>query len=146
MAMRSAVRGARTSIEPSAFGWGVTVAAVLRHSTLPWRDAVDAVPLAALPALGGRDRLSLVAQFAAHQALLQFAGVADGACEKTEWAVVQRRGADTRLVRLAARAATDTPPALTLVQQFAEAVGAPAIDALKQSWGRPEAIYCEIDR
>src|ERR1051326_7719124 len=79
MAMRSAVGGARTSIEPGAFGWGVAVAAVLRHSTLPWREVLDAVPLAALPPLGGRDRLSLVAQFAAHQALLQFAGVADGA-------------------------------------------------------------------
>ena len=146
MATRSAVRGARTYIEPSAFGWGVAVAAVLRHSTLPWREALDAVPLAALPPLGGRDRLSLVAQFAAHQALLQFAGVSDGACDAAEWAVVQRRGVDARLVRLAAAAATDAPPALTLVQQFAEAVGAPPLDALRQSWGRPEAVYWEIDQ
>jgi DNA-binding NtrC family response regulator/tetratricopeptide (TPR) repeat protein len=144
MAMRGAARGARTRIEPAAFGWGVAVAAVLRHSTLPWREALDAVPLPALPPLGGRDRLSLVAQFAAHQALLQFAGVADGACDAAEWAVVQRRGADARLVRLTASAATDAPPALTLVQQFAEAVGAPALDALRQSWGRPEAVYWEI--
>src|SRR3954451_12532426 len=146
MAMRSAVRGARTSIEPAGFGWGVAVAAVLRHSTLPWREALDAVPLAALPPLGGGDRLSLLAQFAAHQALLQFAGVADGACDRAEWAVVQRRGTDARLVRLAARAASDAPPALTLVQQFAEAIGAPALDALRQSWGRPEAVYWEIDQ
>jgi DNA-binding NtrC family response regulator len=146
MAMRSAVRGARTSIEPGAFGWGVAVAAVLRHSTLPWREVLDAVPLAALPPLGGRDRLSLVAQFAAHQALLQFGGVSDDAFDRAEWAVVQKRGADARLVRVAAREATDAPPALTIVQQFAEAIGAPALDALRQSWGRPEAVYWEIDR
>jgi DNA-binding NtrC family response regulator len=146
MATRGAVRGTRTRIEPTAFGWGVAVATVLRHSTLPWREALDAVPLASLPPLGGRDRLSLVAQFAAHQALLQFAGVSDGACDAAEWAVVQRRGADARLVRLTASAATDAPPALTLVQQFAEAVGAPPLDALRQSWGRPEAVYWEIDQ
>ncbi len=146
MATRSALRGARIYLEPAAFGWGVAVAAVLRHSTLPWREALDAVPLADLPPLGGRDRLSLVAQFAAHQALLQFAGVSDGACDAAEWAVVQRRGVDARLVRLTASAATDAPPALTLVQQFAEAVGAPPLDALRQSWGRPEAVYWEIDQ
>jgi DNA-binding NtrC family response regulator len=144
MAVRSATRATRTYIEPAAFGWGVAVAAVLRHSTLPWREALDAVPLAQLPPPGGRDRLSLVAQFAAHQALLQFAGVADGACDATEWAVVQRRGCDARLVRVGARASSDAPPALTLVQQFAERIGAPPLDALRQSWGRPEAVYCEI--
>src|SRR6266568_1082916 len=146
MAMRGAVRGARTLIEPGAFGWEVAVASVLRHSTLPWREALDAVPLSALPQLGGRDRLSLVAQFAAHQALLQFAGVSDDAFGAAEWAVVQRRGADARLVRLAAREAADAPPALTIVQQFAEAIGAPPLDALRQSWGRPEAVYWEIDQ
>src|SRR5205823_1932129 len=136
MATRSAVRGARTYLEPGVFGWGMGVAAVLRHSSLPWREALDAVPLAALPPVGGRDRLSLVAQFAAHQALLQFAGVSDGACDAAEWAVVQRRGVDARLVRLTAAAATDVPPALTLVQQFAEAVGAPPLDALRLAHDR----------
>src|ERR1043165_3978023 len=97
MAMRSAVRPTRTYIEPAAFGWGAAVAAVLRHSTLPWREPLDAGPFAPLPPLGGRHRLSLVAQFAAHQALLQFAGVGDGACDAAEWAVVQRRGSDPRL-------------------------------------------------
>ena len=144
MAMRSAVRPTKTYVEPAAFGWGAAVAAVLRHSTLPWREPLDAVPLVQLSPLGGRDRLSLVAQFAAHQALLQFAGVGDGACDAAEWAVVQRRGSDPRLVRLGARAGNDTPPALTLVQQFATAAGAPPLDALRQSWGRPEAVYCEI--
>ena len=144
MAMRGADRAAKTTIEPGGFGWGAAAAAVLRHSTLPWREPLNAVALAQLPPLGGRDQLSLVAQFAAHQALLQFAGVADGACDPAEWAVVQRRGSDARLVRLAARASSDAPPALTLVQQFAQRIGAPPLDALRQSWGRPEAVYCEI--
>src|SRR4051794_15322193 len=146
MAVRSATRATKTYVEPAAFGWGVAVAAGLRHSTLPGGEALDAVPLGHLPPPGGRDRLSLVAQFAAHQALLQFAGVADGACDPAEWAVVQRRGCDARLVRVGARASSDAPPALTLVQQFAEAIGAPALDALRQSWGRPEAVYWEIDQ
>jgi DNA-binding NtrC family response regulator len=144
MGMRGAVRAAKTTIEPGGFGWGAAASAVLRHSTLPWREPLSAVALAQLPPLGGRDRLSLVAQFAAHQALLQFAGVADGACDPAEWAVVQRRGSDARLVRVAARASSDAPPALTLVQQFAQRIGAPPLDALRQSWGRPEAVYCEI--
>src|ERR1043165_2856095 len=96
----------------AAFEWGVAVAAVLRHTTLPWREALDAIPLTAMPQLGGRDKLSLVAQFAAHQALLQVAGVSDDAFDRSEWAVVRKRGADARLVRVAARAATDAPPAL----------------------------------
>ncbi|HKS26080.1 MAG TPA: sigma 54-interacting transcriptional regulator [Thermoanaerobaculia bacterium] len=130
----------------AAFEWGVAVAAVLRHTTLPWHETLDAVPLTAMPQLGGRDKLSLVAQFAAHQALLQFAGVSDDAFDRSEWAVVRKRGADARLVRIAARAATDAPPALTIVQQFAEDIEAPPIDALRQSWGRPDAVYWEIDQ
>ena len=49
MAVRSATRATRTYVEPAAFGWGVAVAAVLRHSTLAWREPLDAVPLAQLP-------------------------------------------------------------------------------------------------
>src|SRR5438067_11662745 len=109
MAVRTATRATRTYVEPAAFGWGAAVAAVLRHATLPWREPLDAVPLAQLPPRGGRDRLSLAAQFAAHQALLQFAGVADGQCDAAEWAVVQRRGSAARLVRVAARASVDAP-------------------------------------
>src|SRR5438067_4527778 len=109
MAVRTATRATRTYVEPAAFGWGVAVAAVLRHSTLPWREPLDSVPLAQLPPPGGRDRLSLVSQFAAHQALLQFAGVGDGPCDTAEWAGVQRRGCDARLVRVAARASVDAP-------------------------------------
>src|SRR5437764_11055129 len=115
------MRRVRTSIEPAAFGWGRETAAVLRHSTLPWREPLDLLPLAERPELGARDRLSLLAQFAAHEALLQFAGIADAAFDPAEWAIVQRRGNDVRLVRLAARAASDAPPPLTVVEQCAEA-------------------------
>src|SRR5512141_1478484 len=105
MAMRESSRATRVSVEPAAVGWGREVAAVLRHSTLPWREPLAAVPLSEAPAFGGRDRLSLVAQFAAHQAFLQFAAAGDGEFDVAEWGVVQRRGRDARLVRLAARAA-----------------------------------------
>src|SRR5258707_11931931 len=109
MSMRRAARG-RASLEASLrmFGWERAALGALRHSTLPWYEGfareitLDAAPLAQLRDLGGRDRLSLVAQFAAHQALLQFAGIADGECDPGEWVVVQKRGCDVRLVRIAA--------------------------------------------
>src|SRR5881628_420463 len=82
------------------FGWDRALVATLRHPTLPWHDgfavtlALDATPLGRCDDLGARDRLSLVAQFAAHQAFLQFAGVGDGECDPAEWAVARKRGSD----------------------------------------------------
>ena len=116
MSMRRATRG-RASLEASLrmFGCERAAVATLRHTTLPWLDgfapelALDAMPLPSLRALGGRDRLSLVAQFAAHQALLQYAGIADGECDPNEWAVVQKRGCDVRLVRRMDRCRSDRP-------------------------------------
>jgi DNA-binding NtrC family response regulator len=154
MSMRGTARRARSSIaiDLRLFGWDRAIIATLRHSTLPWRDdpghaiSVKATPLADAGELGARDRLSLVAQFAAHQALLQFAGLADAEHDPSEWAVVRKRGHDCRLVRIAARAAGDeAPPALTVVQQFAESIEAPPLEALRQSWGRAESVYLEID-
>jgi DNA-binding NtrC family response regulator/tetratricopeptide (TPR) repeat protein len=153
MGMRRVARG-RAALEVSlrTFGWERAAVAALRHSTMPWMEgfapeiALAAVPLQALRDLGGRDRLSLVAQFAAHQAFLQFAGIADGECDPAEWAVVQKRGSDVRLVRIAARPPNpDAPPPLTIIQQFAESISAPPLDVLRQSWARAEAVYCEVD-
>ncbi|MEA2568260.1 MAG: two-component system, NtrC family, response regulator AtoC [Acidobacteriota bacterium] len=152
--MRSGSRRARAELrlELRHFGWDRALIATARHSSLPWHDAfapavtLDAVSLSALTSVGDRDRLSLVAQFAAHQSFLQFAGIADGECDPAEWAVAQRRGSDPRLLRIAACAqADDSPPVLTSIQQFAEAIGAPRLDVLKQSWGRAEAVYHEVD-
>src|SRR6185436_14735652 len=58
------------------FAWECALVATLRHSTLPWDESLATTPLAEARSLGTRDRLSLLAQFAAHQALLQFAGIA----------------------------------------------------------------------
>ena len=147
MVMRRGSRRARgaTVVSPSAFGWDAALLATLRHSTLPWDETLVAVPLAEVSDLGGRDRLSLLAQFAAHQALLHFAGISDGDVDRSEWAVVLKRGTDVRLIRTAARAASaeSAPPALTLVQQFAELAGAEA-DVLSQSWARADAVYAEV--
>ncbi|HKO01258.1 MAG TPA: sigma 54-interacting transcriptional regulator, partial [Thermoanaerobaculia bacterium] len=95
--------------------------------------------------LGARDRLSLLAQFAAHQSFLQFAGISDGDVDAREWGVEQKRGSDCRLIRIAAREAHagDAPPMLTLAQQFAEIVGAPKLDVLRQSWARAESVFVE---
>ncbi|HEV8432050.1 MAG TPA: hypothetical protein VGR95_01465, partial [Thermoanaerobaculia bacterium] len=130
-------------MSPHDFRWDRALIANLRHSTLPWNEEVAARPLASAQ-LGSRDRLSLLAQFAAHQATLQFAGIADGEVEVAEWAVVQKRGCDSRLVRISARPPdVEGPPPLTLAQQFAELIRAPELDVLRQSWARPEAVYIE---
>ncbi|HEX3579146.1 MAG TPA: sigma 54-interacting transcriptional regulator [Thermoanaerobaculia bacterium] len=152
--MRGTVRRVQPAIavDLRLFGWDRSLIATLRHSTLPWFDgfatdlSLDATPMAEAGELGARDRLSLVAQFAAHQALLQFAGFSDADYEPAEWAVVRKRGKDCRLVRIAARhMADEAPAALTVIQQFAEAAGAPPLEALRQPWGRAESVYVEIE-
>src|SRR5512140_57025 len=108
MPMRGGSRRATDviAVSPRAFEWDRCVIATLRHSTLPWSSGVAleiplrATPLAGIGQLGRRDRLSLLAQFAAHEAMLGFAGVSDGDVDPAEWAVVQKRGADCRLVRV----------------------------------------------
>jgi DNA-binding NtrC family response regulator len=116
----------------------------LRHASLPWDEPLAVTPLAEVRELGARDRLTLLAQFAAHQALLQFVGIADGEFDPAEWAAAQKRGSDVRLVRVSARACDPSlaPPVLTLAQQFAERTGA-ELDLLRQPWARADAIYAE---
>jgi DNA-binding NtrC family response regulator len=148
MSMRGASRRPRqrASVDLRLFGWDRALIATLRHPTLPFRESVDATPLVECDDLGARDKLSLVAQLAAHEAFLQFAGVSDGECDPREWAIVRKRGSDCRLVRVAARAPiADGPPMLTIVQQFAEAIGAGDVDTVHHSWGRAEMVYQEID-
>ncbi len=129
------------------FAWPIATVATLRHSTLPFPSlSAPHTPLAELRNLGARDRLSLVGQFAAHIALLQFAGIADGDFDSGEWVVVRKRGTDCRLLRAAARASGTAPLALQSVQRFAEAIDAPPLDVLRQSWTRAESVYAEVRR
>ena len=136
-----------------SFAWSPSLIATLRHCSLPWYDAagppisIAATPITTLSEVGTRDQLSLVAQFAAHQAFLQFVGIADGDFDRAEWAVVRKRGHDCRLIRIAARGAdlASAPPALSLVQAFGDALGAPALPAFQRSWARPESAYAEVD-
>jgi len=134
-------------VSPRAFAWDRSLLATLRHSTLPFNTELDLEPLNESN-LGARERLSLVAQFAAHQALLQFASIADGEFDAGEWRVVRKRGSDCRLVRIGAKHPdpATAPPVLTIVQQFAEAIDAPPLDVLRQSWGRAESVYAEVHR
>ena len=140
------------SLNLRSFGWDRVLIATLRHSTLPWFDGVaptlsmDATPLAGLTELGPRDRLSLVAQFAAHEALLQFAGIANDGCHPEEWVVVRRRGSDCRLIRISAQQGHSDTPGLPFnaIQEFAELVRSPGLDVFRQSWTRPEAVYQEV--
>ncbi|HEY0160974.1 MAG TPA: sigma 54-interacting transcriptional regulator [Thermoanaerobaculia bacterium] len=146
MTMRGTSRRTReaTLLGARAFGWDRALLATLRHVSLPFEEPLPPVPLAELREAGTRDRLSLLAQFAAHQALLQFAGVADGEFDVAEWAVVPKRGSDVRLIRVGARACDPTaaPPVVTLAQAFAERIGA-ELDVLQQPWARADAVYAE---
>jgi DNA-binding NtrC family response regulator len=155
MAMRGATRrgGEPRRVALRDFGWDAAEVATLRHCSLPWYDSSEVEieltgsPLSAMRDSGARDRLSLTAQFAAHQAFLQFAGITDGEFQESDWIVVRRRGCDCRLVRVrAARCdADDAPPLLTLIQGFADCVDAPRLDVLRRSWARPESVYAEIE-
>src|SRR5690242_1694465 len=113
----------RFDVSPRAFAWERALIATLRHSTLAFNAQLELEPLQA-SSLGGRERLSLVAQFAAHQALLQFAGIADGEFVADEWRIARKRGSDCRLVRIAARHcdASTSPPVLSVIHQFSDAV------------------------
>jgi DNA-binding NtrC family response regulator/tetratricopeptide (TPR) repeat protein len=136
-----------------SFGWGVPTIATLRHCSLPWYDAsgppisLHALPLIEAGELGTRDRISLLGQFVAHQAFLQFAGIADAEFDVTEWAVIRKRGTDCRLIRVAARTIDPAaaPPTLSLAQTFADFVAAPPLPVFRQSWSRAEAVYAEAD-
>ncbi len=136
-----------------SFAWGTVTIATLRHCSLPWYDAsgppisLRATPLGDAGELGTRDRLSLLAQFAAHQAFLQFAGIADADLDIAEWAVIRKRGTDCRLVRIAARVVDplSAPPVLSLTHKFAEFVAAPPLPIFRQPWARAEAVYVEAD-
>src|SRR5712692_8165116 len=142
--MRGASRRGSDAVEVSLqnFAWRRPAMATLRHPTLPWFDGfpphmeLSATPLSSLQNVGTRDRLSLVGQFAAHIALLQFAGIADAEFDVTEWVVARKRGSDCRLIRIAARAcdAGAAPSPLHIAQQFAEAIDAPPLETLQQSW------------
>ena len=147
MNMRSGTRRERETlaVSPQAFAWGRAWTATLRHTSLPWNETVSAKPLTQARELGTRDRLSLLGQFAAHQAFLHFAGLSDGELDPQEWVIVPKRGSDVRLIRIAAREsdASTAPPPLTLAQQFAELVNAEA-DVLSHSWARADAVYAEV--
>ena len=146
MSMRgSGGRGRGASAPARSFGWDHAVVATLRHSTLPWNEPLAATPLVEVRQLGARDRFSLLGQLAAHEALLQFAGIADANFDPAEWSVVQKRGSDVRLVRVSARGCDPSvaPPVLTIAQEFAERIGA-ELEILAQSWARADAIYAEV--
>jgi DNA-binding NtrC family response regulator len=135
------------------FGWDPAVIATLRHCTLPWcEDAgetlrIEGTPFTECATRGTRDRLSILGQYAAHLAFLKFAGIADSSFRPEDWMVVFRRNEDCRLVRVRAqRSESDEDAELSLVQSAASVLAAPALPIFKQSWGKTEHVYHEIDR
>jgi DNA-binding NtrC family response regulator len=157
MSMRRAharSRQAPLTVACAEFGWDGAAIASLRHASLPWfaesgpSVRLEAVPLGECAGRGTRDRLSLLGQFAAHQAFLKFAGIAEERFRAEEWAAVFRRGEDCRLVRLSARESQqgEDDGELPLIHAAAELLDAPPLPVLKQAWGKAEHVYHEIDR
>jgi two-component system NtrC family response regulator len=146
MSMRGRNRGGGDAcvVSPSAFEWDPALVATLAHPSLPWDESLSAAPLADFADAGARDRVSLVAQFAAHQAFLQFAGTGDGDLDPAEWVVVTRRGSDVRLVRRGARRTDPTaaPIVLALIRDFASILGV-RLDVFRHAWARADAVYVE---
>jgi DNA-binding NtrC family response regulator/tetratricopeptide (TPR) repeat protein len=151
MGMRAPQANSRTphQVGKHDFGWDRWITATLDHPTLPWfgeegvNPTVGVTPLAELGPLGSRDRLSLLGQFAAHEALLVFAGIPERQFSAAEWGVIRKRGNDCRLVRMTASAvdADEAPPPISMVDDFAAAIDCPALAVLRHSWMKPEAVY-----
>src|SRR5688500_2697100 len=86
-------------VSARAGAWDPGVTAKRRRSPPPFGTSVGGGSLADARGLGKRDRRALLAQFAAHQAMRQFAGIADGHLDPAEWLVVRKCGCYARLIR-----------------------------------------------
>jgi DNA-binding NtrC family response regulator len=155
MVMRkTAGRRGEPATKPSGnFDWPASLVATTRHAALPWYPCLDeerdgAVPLSSIGKLGERDALSLTGQLAGFLAFARFAGIGIAAFDPSEWSVVQRRGRDVRLLRVASKAlhANDDTLPIAMLDAMAARLGAPSLETLRQSWARPEAVYVEIHR
>lgn len=135
-------------VRPDHFAWSEATLAVLRHSTLPWfgeeaaEVALSGVPLSATTSWGARDRMSLLAQLAAHQAFLRFAAVDDGEFDPAQWIAVRERGTDARLVRIASPASSSAEAGV--VEAAAAMLGVERLSTLEKLWCKPEEVYMEI--
>lgn len=144
---------ARIVVSIKGFGWDLARLVALHHSTLPWYEefapevTLRGVPLSELEAAGGREALSLAGQFAAHLAFLRFAGFSSPEFDPSEWAVVRRRGSDSRLVRLRAGESNGwgEVPAASAIQAASEFLHAPVLQTIRQPWCKAEVVYHEID-
>ncbi|MFA6957838.1 MAG: sigma 54-interacting transcriptional regulator [Thermoanaerobaculia bacterium] len=155
MAMRKSAgrRGEPVAASSGNFDWPASLVATTRHTAMPWLPCRDderdeAMPLSSIGRLGERDALSLTGQLAGFLAFARFAGICIASFDPSEWSVVQRRGRDMRLLRVASqalRAADDALP-IVMLESIAARLGAPSLDTLGQSWARPEAVYVEIHR
>jgi hypothetical protein len=139
-------------ISAASFSWPLPVLACLEHCTLPWFESAEprwridpAEPLE--QEWGTRHALSLLAQFAAHQSFLEFAGILDNHFDPAEWRVERRRGADVRLIRIAATSGSESGrTGFDQVRECARLLGVTELESLVQVWGRADHVYEEARR
>lgn len=145
--MASPAADSSVGVVAEQFGWPLARLACSVHRSFAWNgNAVD--PRTCVPlerSWGERHRLSLLAQFSAHQSFLAFAGLQEESFDPTEWTVVKARGSDVRLVRVAARLANEWSGATPFdrVVTFASFLGVDDLAALQRPWGRADHVYAE---
>ncbi|MEO8218425.1 MAG: sigma 54-interacting transcriptional regulator [Acidobacteriota bacterium] len=144
------------SLSLSDLGWDAATVALFDHCSLPWHSqlpsnsvSLAAESLAELRPGDKRKSLSLLGQYCAHQAFLRFCGFTDRSFDAQEWAVAWTRGQDPRLIRVTgaglANQAESNLPGLALIEEFADWAEIDHLECLKEPWGKPEAVYAEVD-
>ncbi|HVR42908.1 MAG TPA: sigma 54-interacting transcriptional regulator, partial [Thermoanaerobaculia bacterium] len=137
-------------IELDACGFAAAEMAALDHASLPWWGVASrAVEIAGSPLesareMGERDRHSLLAQLAAHLAMLRFAAVGWGSFAAAEWVVVRKRREEGRLVRIARAGGGEESAGSFLARAF-ELLEVEPTESLRATWVRPDAVYAELD-
>jgi hypothetical protein len=144
MPIRRPARKERRDLDLREFGWPLSRIAVLRHSTLPFESGrvieLDTTELISARPWGKRDRLAILAQFAAHLALLKRLSIPSGRLVAEEWRIVRQRNADPRLVRIKATPAHESfTAAVEALEEMASLLG---LDS-PAGWTKPEQSWQE---
>lgn len=138
---------ATVGVSAEQFGWPLARLACSVHHSFVWNgSAVDRKSCVSLErSWGERHRLSLLAQFAAHQSFLSFAGLPDHDLDPREWLVARARGGDVRLIRIAGGSDDEWSgvTAFDRVAEFARYLHLEGISAIQRPWGRPDHFFAE---
>ncbi|MBW3563871.1 MAG: sigma 54-interacting transcriptional regulator [Acidobacteria bacterium] len=153
MSKKGSGPSAEAELSLAAFSWDRHALAAVEHATLPhWGrvgpdpDLESASPLASRK-WSHRDSLSILAQAAAHQAMLLAVGIAETELDPDQWAVHRKRGEDVRLVRRFA-APDSAAPAEGIapsewIEALADYLGIRDLHVFDHAWFRADEVYAQ---